>query len=490
MAKKYIAKKSENFSDWYTDVILKAELADYAPVKGCMVIRPYGYALWEGIQRYLGKLIDDSGVDNAYFPIFIPESYLRKEKEHVEGFSPETAVVTFAGGEELKEKMVVRPTSETIMYEMYKKWVRTYRDLPILINQWNNVVRWEKRTHLFLRTSEFLWQEGHCAHETHKESMERVLWALAAYQKTYQDLLSLYGIVGVKSESEKFAGAVKTYTYEMLMPDGKALQGCTSHDLGQNFAKAFDWQVVGKDQKMFYPWQNSWGLSTRSIGGLIMGHGDDDGLTFPPALAPIKLVIIPILGSKDKEVLGLAEKLRQELSEASSIFPGKVKLWGVDEKYQGKTFGWKVNQAELMGIPLAIPIGPKELASGKIVLSCRMEGMENKEAAVKEAAVIVEQTLKDLQLKLLEKHKKFTKDNTHEASNYEEFKKIMAGAKGFISAFWCENPECEAKIKEETKATTRCLPIDLKTGEPREENGKCVYCGAESTHRWLFAQAY
>ncbi len=479
MAKKYIASKTENFSDWYTDVILKAELADYSPVKGCMVIRPYGYAIWEEIQKYLDKLIKDSGVDNAYFPIFIPESYLNKEKEHVAGFSPETAVVTFAGGEELKEKMVVRPTSETIMYEMYKRWTQSYRDLPILINQWNNVVRWEKRTHLFLRTSEFLWQEGHCAHGTYEESMERVFWALGAYVDTYQNLLALYGIAGVKSESEKFAGADKTFTYEMLMPDGKALQGCTSHDLGQNFAKAFGWTVTGKDGNPLYPWQNSWGLSTRSIGGLIMGHGNDDGLTLPPNVAPKQVVVVLIPGTSEsvykysKEVYSaVSEKFRSE--------------W---DPRENETAGFKFNKWELKGVPVRIEVGEKE-EQGKTVTVVRRDTSEKISFGFDELMAKLGSLLDEIQENLLKAHKKFTVENTHEASSYEEFKKIMGGPRGFINAFWCENPECEARIKGETKATTRCLPVDTTTGEAKEEKGKCVYCGDNAVHRWLFAQAY
>ncbi len=470
--KKDLKKKSENFSEWYTDVILKAQLADYAPVKGCMVIRPNGYAIWESIQKFMDPLIKEKGIRNAYFPIFIPESYLHKEKEHVEGFSPETAVVTFAGGEELKEKMVVRPTSETIMYEMYKQWTQSYRDLPVLINQWNNVVRWEKRTYLFLRTSEFLWQEGHCAHVTHEESMDIVMFALNAYVKTYQELLALYGIPGVKSDAEKFAGADKTFTYEMLMPDGKALQGCTSHDLGQNFAKAFDWTVLGPEQEKMYPWQNSWGYSTRSIGGLVMVHGDDSGLVLPPNVAINQVVVIPIPNS-----------------EVSSDFMDKVtdQLTGfrveVDTR-DGESAGFKFNKWEVQGIPVRLEIGSKEAASNQVTL-VRRDTLEKKAVAVSDLSEEVKKTLLLIQKDLFEKHKKFTEDNTHEVFDYNEFKQIMETSKGFIYAFWCETPECEKKIKAETKASTRCLPLDSK-----EEKGKCVYCGMDAKHRWLFAQSY
>lgn len=471
--KKFLKKKSEVFSDWYTDVILKAELADYAPVKGCMVIRPYGYALWEGIQNYLDRLIKTKGVGNAYFPVLIPESYLHKEKEHVEGFSPETAVVTYAGGEELKEKLVVRPTSETIMYEMYKRWTQSYRDLPILINQWNNVVRWEKRTYLFLRTSEFLWQEGHCAHVDHQESIDIVLWALDAYQKTYNDLLAMYGIAGIKSDSEKFAGADKTYTFEMLMPDGKALQGCTSHDLGQNFAKAFDWTVQGPEGEKMYPWQNSWGLSTRSIGGLVMVHGDDNGIILPPRIAPIQVVVIPIPGSKG--ALEYANNLGRLLNDRYK--------YEIDTRTD-ETAGFKFNKWEVKGVPVRIEIGNSEVSEKKVTMVRRDTG----EKTTVEYEGFVEglkSLLDSIQKNLFEKHKKHTEDNTHVVDSYEDFKHIMTTARGFVSAFWCQNPDCEAKIKSETKASTRCLPINS-----REEVGACIYCKQKAKNRWLFAQAY
>ena len=470
--KKFLKTKSENLSEWYTDVILKAELADYAPVKGCMVIRPYGYALWESIQKFMDPLIKEHGVKNAYFPLFIPESYLNKEKEHVEGFSPQMAVVTYAGGEELKEKLIVRPTSETIMYEMYKQWTQSWRDLPILINQWNNVVRWEKRTYLFLRTSEFLWQEGHCAHADHKESMDTVLWALDIYKKTYMDLMATYGVAGVKSESEKFAGADKTYTFEILMPDGKALQGCTSHDLGQNFAKAFEWSVQDKDGNQLHPWQNSWGFSTRSIGGLIMVQSDDSGLILPPKVAPIQIIIVPIPGSENAKIL--AQELKKGLKEF------RVEI---DER-EGETAGFKFNKWEVKGVPIRLEIGEKEANSKSVTVVRRDTGNKNI-ISIENLTETLNAAFEEIQNGLLAKHKKFTEENTHEINTYQEFKEIMEWPKGFISAFWCENPECEKKIKDETKASTRCLPLDFK-----EEKGKCIYCGKEAHHRWLFAQAY
>lgn len=471
--KKELKKKSENLSDWYTDVILKAQLADYAPVKGCMVIRPYGYALWEGIQKYMDPLIKKHKVENAYFPLFIPEKFLNLEKEHVEGFAPHMAVVTIAGGEELKERLVVRPTSETIMYEMYKKWTQSYRDLPIRMNQWNNIVRWEKRTYLFLRTSEFLWQEGHCAHATHEESLSEVSWALDMYEDTYQNFMALYGIAGVKSETEKFAGAKQTFSYEMLMPDGKALQGCTSHDLGQNFAKAFDWTVQDENGKPLLPWQNSWGFSTRSIGGLIMAHGDDQGLILPPNIAPIQVILIPIPGSS-KETIQYAIAQRKKL-ESLRI---RVKC---DEK-EGESVGFKFNKWEVRGVPVRLEIGDKEAKEG-VVTAVRRDTFEKTKINIDE----MPQILKEMQDTLLAKHKKFTEENTHDVSTYDEFKKIMGGQRGFIHAFWCEEASCEAEIKAETKASTRCLPLPA---EASAKEGRCVHCGNPATHRWLFAQAY
>lgn len=467
--KKEIAKKSSDFSRWYTDVILRAQLADYAPVKGCMVIRPYGYAIWENIQKFLDFLIKDHGVENAYFPIFIPEKFLNLEKEHVAGFSPHLAVVTYAGGEKLKEKLIVRPTSETVMYQMYKEWTQSWRDLPILINQWNNIVRWEKRTYLFLRTSEFLWQEGHCAHQTHKESMNTVLWALDAYKKTYNNLLALYGIAGVKSDTEKFAGADKTYAFEMLMPDGKALQGCTSHDLGQNFSKAFDWTVQDKDGSKLHPWQNSWGFSTRSIGGLIMAHGDDNGLILPPAVASIQVVIIPIPGSSPK-AFQFAKSVGKQLRKFRTF---------IDVK-EDESAGFKFNKWELKGVPVRIEIGDREAADSFLTAVLRHRGEK-----IQIKADIVGTLLDKMQKELFDSHQKFTQDNTHVVNSFNEFKNIMTTKRGFIKAFWCENKECEVKIKNETKATTRVLPLDAK-----KEKGKCIYCGKSAVFRWLFAQAY
>jgi prolyl-tRNA synthetase len=472
---KQIAPKSKSISRWYTDVILKAELADYAPVKGCMVIRPYGYALWETTQKFMDVLIKKYGVRNAYFPLFIPERFIKREKEHIKGFSPHLAVVTYAGGEELQEKLIVRPTSETIMYEMYKQWVHSWRDLPVLINQWNNVVRWEKRTYLFMRTSEFLWQEGHCAHATHEENMKTVLWALNVYQRTYQDLMGIYGVAGVKSESEKFAGADKTFTYEILMPDGKALQGCTSHDLGQNFAKAFGWTVSDKKGKALYPHQNSWGFSTRSLGALILAHGDDNGLILPPEIAPIQVVVVPIFKSENKDkIIRYAEKIKSALRKF------RIEL---DTK-EGETAGFKFNKWELKGVPVRLEIGEKELRSNSVTVF-RRDKKTKQLMKTEQLPACLKSLLREIQDQIFEAHKKFIRENTRQARTYQEFKQIMKSKRGFIYAFWCEDPKCEERIKQETKATTRCLPLDSK-----KQKGRCIYCQKQAENQWLFAQSY
>ena len=473
MAKSQLKDFKTELSEWFTDIILKSELADYAPVKGCMVIRPYGYALWEGIQQFLDKLIKEKGVKNAYFPLFIPMHYLQKEKEHVEGFSPQLAVVTIGGGEELTEKLAIRPTSETVMYDMYKKWTSSWRDLPILINQWCNIVRWEKRTYLFLRTSEFLWQEGHCAHLAHEESLDMVFWALDAYEKTYNELLGMYGIKGRKSQSEKFPGAGDTFTFECMMPNGKALQACTSHDLGQNFSKSFDWTLQDKNGKKTYPWQNSWGLSTRAIGGLIMAHGDENGLKLPPQIAPIQIIIVPIPGHK--KALEMAQEIFSDLKKQ---FRAEIDL--VD----GETAGFKFNKWELKGVPIRIEIGDRDVASNSAIITRRDTG-EKLTVSIFNLQSTISNLLCEIQDNLFNIHKKFTQDHTFSVDSYDEFKKIMDSSRGFIKAHWCEDPQCEAEIKKDTKATTRCLPLDT----PKEE-GKCVHCGQPSHHRWLFALSY
>ena len=446
--KRQLPKKSDNLSDWYNAVVLLAELADYGPAKGTMIFRPAGYRIWELIQEAMDKEIKKSGVENAYFPLFIPESLMRKEKEHVEGFAPQLAVVTIGGGEELKEKLIVRPTSETIMYQAYAKWIQSWRDLPVLINQWNNVVRWEKRTYLFLRTTEFLWQEGHCAHATHQESQERVQWAIDMYAQIYRDFLALPGII-----------------YEILMPEGKALQGCPSHDLGQNFSKAQGIKFQDKQGQSQFVWQNSWGFTTRSIGALLMAHGDDAGLVLPPRVAPVQVVIIPV--TSGEEELAAARKLADNLGDV------RVKV----DTREGESLGFKINKWELKGVPLRIEVGKREIESGKF----RMVRRDTGEVVDGEVGGILDQIQNDM----LARQEKFLRESTYEAADYEQFKKIMESQRGFIKAFWCESKECESRIKEETKASTRCLPLDAK-----EEKGKCVYCGKAASHKWLFALAY
>ena len=472
-------KKSENFSEWYTDVILKSGLADYAPVKGCMVIRPYGFALWENIKKSLDEMIRADGISNAYFPIFIPFSFLKKEKEHIKGFSPQLAVVTHGGGKKLTEPLVVRPTSETVIYAMYSKWIKSWRDLPLLINQWANIVRWEMRTYLFLRTMEFLWQEGHTCHRTHQEALGQVKKALARYQSVYEDFLAIPGILGKKSEAEKFPGALDTLTFEMLMPDGKALQGCTSHDLGQNFSKPFNISFQDKNGKKSYVWQTCWGFTTRSIGALIMVHGDDQGLVLPPKIASIQVIIIPIFEKsaiQNKKILAFAEKIKQDLIKSEI----RVEL---DARKQYSP-GWKFNEWEMKGVPLRIEVGQQEI-KGKFVKIVRRDNNEQRTVNNEQLTKNITKVLEEIRNNLYKKAQKFLRENTHQTDDYNEFKKIMKTKRGFIWAFWCENPKCEEKIKKETKATVRLLPLNAK-----KEVGKCIYCGKKAQHKWLFAQAY
>jgi len=472
--KKEIKKKSTDFDRWYTDVILKAKLADYAPVKGCMVIRPYGYAIWESIQGVFDGMIKKAGVENAYFPLFIPYSFLQKEKQHVSGFSPQLAVVTIGGGEKLKEPLVVRPTSETVMYAMYAKWISSWRDLPILINQWNNVVRWEKRTYLFLRTTEFLWQEGHTAHETEEKAEKFALKALDWYRTLYENYMAICPVVGIKSESEKFAGGKKTWGVELLMPDGKALQGATSHNLGQNFAKVFKIEFQNREGKNDFVWQTSWGLSTRSIGGLIMSHGDDQGLVLPPKIAPVQIVVIPV--GQNHAAVVFCQKLKDEL-EAEGI---RAK---VDDREE-KTVGWKFNEWELKGVPIRIEVGESEIKNNELTVYRRDLNQKSK---IKNQKYIsnIKNLLEEIQKNLFARNKKFLEENTHDIESYEKFKEIMKTKRGLIKAFWCGDAVCETRIKEETKATTRVLPLGNK-----EEQGSCIYCKKPATHRWYFAQAY
>ncbi len=487
--KKQIVKKSENPDRWYTDVILRSEMADYSAVKGCMIIRPYGYAVWEIIQEYLDKKFKDLGVKNAYFPTFIPYSFLQKEKEHVAGFSPQLAVVTIGGGEELKEPLVVRPTSETIMYESYARWIQSYRDLPLLLNLWNNVVRWEKRTYLFMRTTEFLWHEGHTAHETFQDADNFARKILEIYRVFDEEILGLPVIVGKKSQAEKFPGAAITYALEALMPDGKALQLGTSHHLGDNFARAFDIQYLDRSGKREYVSQTSWAETTRVIGAVILSHGDDQGLIFPPNIAPVQIVIIPITQERQNDPIGrFCLQLKNELVKEG------YRVEVDDREY--KTTGWKFNEWELKGVPVRIEIGESEIKSGELTVF-RRDLSQKFKIPVQFAKQIygagksqnykskVKSILDEIQKNLFERMVKLREENTHDVSDYEEFKKIMAGPRGFIRAFWCEDASCEAKIKTETKASTRVLPLDAK-----DEKGKCVYCSKDAKHLWYFAQAY
>jgi len=475
MAKKELIPKSKDFSQWYTEVILKAELADYAPVKGCQVFRPYGYAIWENVQKIFNEMIKKAGVKNAYFPLFIPEKFLKREKQHVKGFSPQLAVVTIGGGKNLKEKLIVRPTSETIIYEMYAKWIKSWRDLPILINQWANIVRWEKRTFLFLRTTEFLWQEGHTVHSTHQEALKEVKRALNSYIKLYRNFFAIDGFAVIKSEKEKFAGAEATYSYEMLMPDGKALQGCTAHDLAQNFSKVFKVKFLGKDGKEKIAWQTSWGLSTRSIGALIMVHGDDNGLIIPPKLAPIQIVIIPIFQKR------LSRVIQEKLKEIKLLL--KDFRVEIDDREE-YSVGWKFNYWELKGVPLRIELGEREISKSKATL-VRRDNSQKSFVSFNKLTEEVKRILDSIQRNLLKRSRNYLKENTKEVFDYKKFKEIMRTRRGFVKAFWCESPKCETKIKEETKATIRGLPLDAL-----EEKGKCIYCQKPAKRRWIFAQAY
>jgi len=476
-----MVKKSKDIPRWYTDVILASGLADYGPVRGTMVIRPYGYALWENVQKEFNKAIIRMGAENAYFPLFIPMHLLNKEKAHVKGFSPELAVVTHGGGEKLTEPLAVRPTSETIMYSMYAKWISSWRDLPLKINQWNNVVRWEKRTYFFLRTLEFLWQEGHTAHATCDEAEEQTLVALAEYEKIYKEVYAIEPLVGKKSDAEKFAGADHTYSIELLMPDGKILQAATSHHLGDNFAKAFDIKFQDKNGKSRFVYQTSWGLSTRSLGGLILSHGDDLGLVLPPKLAPIKAIVIPVLGKGNEKILKYCQKVKEEIEKFSSDFPGRVVV-DVDVE---KSYGWKVNEAELKGIPLKITVGSREMADRVITVNYRLEGFEKKLLRLENTGEVIEEMLKTIQAKMYENSKALLAKNIHDAKTFEEFKRIMKTSRGFIKAYWCEDSKCEGVIKKETKATTRVKELNVK-----KQNGKCIYCGKKAEYVWYFGQAY
>ena len=474
-----ITPQSQDFGRWYIDVVRRAELADYSPVKGCMVIRPYGYAIWELMQQGLDRRFKATGHVNAYFPLFIPESLLMKEAEHVEGFAPQVAWVTQGGNEPLEERLVVRPTSETIIGTMYAKWVQSWRDLPILINQWANVVRWEKVTRLFLRTTEFLWQEGHTAHETAEEAEEETRKMLAVYKDFAENDLAMPVMDGEKTHSEKFAGADRTYSIEALMRDGRALQAGTSHNLGQNFSKGYEIKFQARDKSVQYAWTTSWGVSTRMIGGVIMTHGDEGGLILPPKVAPYQVVIVPIISkAKFKEtVLPQAAAVRDELV-ARGI---RVMLDARDEHSPG----WKFNEWELRGVPLRLEIGPKDIEKSQVVLA-RRDTRQKAFVPREGLAAHVEQELASIQKALFDRAVAFRDEHTSQTDSYDEFKQIMEGRPGFVISPWCGSAACEADIKTETQATIRNIPFVA----PPAAGKKCLKCGSDATvHAW-FAKSY
>lgn len=486
MAEK-ITPRSKDFSQWFLDIIQHAKLADYSPVKGCMVIRPNGYAIWEKIQRVLDGKFKETGHKNAYFPLFIPESFLKKEAEHVEGFAPELAIVTHAGGKKLEENLVVRPTSETIINSMFAKWIQSYRDLPLLINQWANVVRWEMRTRPFLRTTEFLWQEGHTCHETEADAEEEVLKMLEVYRAFAEDYMAMPVFTGKKTDSERFAGALRTFCIEALMQDGKALQAGTSHNLGQNFAKAFGTEFQTREGGRDFVWQTSWGVSTRLIGGLIMTHSDDKGLILPPRLAPIHVVIVPIFKTPEERDLVLSKA--KLLSDSLRAWPTqKANLGGPISVHidldETKSPGWKFAEWEVQGVPLRIEIGPKDLAKNQAVLARRDSG-EKAFVPITEIPAKALDLLTEIQESLFRRALEFRNQNVTEVETYEEFKKVLDEKGGFIKAHWDGTAETEKAIKEETKATIRCIPLNNP-----QESGKCVKTGKPSTQRVLFARSY
>ena len=449
---KNLTPMSKDFNQWYTDIIQEAELADYSPVKGTMVIRPYGYAIWENIQQYLDKRFKETGHKNAYFPLFIPKSFIEKEAEHVEGFSPELATVTHAGGKELEEPLIVRPTSETIINHMFSKWISSHRDLPLLINQWANVVRWEMRTRLFLRTSEFLWQEGHTAHATKKEANQEAIQMLNIYEEFVQEIAAVSVTKGLKSELEKFAGAEKTYSIEAMMLDKKALQAGTSHELGQNFSKAFEIEFSDENNKLQNPFQTSWGVSTRLIGMIIMAHGDDKGLKLPPNLAPIQVVVVPIIPSKEDKnnVMEKVENIKTMLSN--------YRL-NIDDREE-VTPGFKFNEWELKGVPIRIEIGPRDIENNKVILSRRDIDNSKEEVSMDKLESKIDQLLIDIQKNMFDVSKHHMEENTIHVESKEELIEALNNKEGFVTCYWSENKDDELEIKELTSATIRCYPIN------------------------------
>lgn len=484
-------KRSENYSKWYNEIIERAQLAEHSDVRGCMVIKPYGYAIWEKLQSVLDAKFKETGHSNAYFPLFIPKSYLNKEAQHVEGFAKECAVVThyrLKTDQEnqlivdpearLEEELIVRPTSETIIWNSFKNWIESYRDLPLKINQWTNVVRWEMRTRLFLRTSEFLWQEGHTAHTTKKEAIEEAEQMLDIYADFAEQYMAMPVVCGWKTETERFGGAEETLCIESLMQDGKALQAGTSHFLGQNFAKAFDVKFTDNQGELEHVWATSWGVSTRLIGGLIMTHSDDQGLVLPPNLAPIQVAIVPIYKSKEQ---------LEAITEKVKVLKEALIKKGISVKYDdddNRRPGWKFSEYESKGVPVRVVIGPRDLENNKAEIA-RRDTREKKVVDWTDVDSYITQLLDDIQNNLLERAQNFRKDNTTNVETYEDFKKVLKSKGGFISAHWDGTAETEAKIKVETKATIRCIPFDAK-----EEDGQCIYTGKPSRRRVLFAKAY
>jgi prolyl-tRNA synthetase len=488
-----LTTRSQDYSKWYNELVVRADLAENSAVRGCMVIKPYGYAIWERMQSELDKMFKDSGHSNAYFPLFVPKSLFEAEEKNAEGFAKECAIVTHyrlendpnnAGklrvdpNAKLEEELIVRPTSEAIIWNTYKNWIQSYRDLPILLNQWANVVRWEMRTRLFLRTAEFLWQEGHTAHATKEEAIDETIQMNQIYEKFVEDFMGIPVIQGTKSESERFAGAIETYCIEALMQDGKALQAGTAHFLGQNFAKAFDVKFANKEGGLDYVWATSWGVSTRLMGALIMTHSDDKGLVLPPNLAPFQVVIVPIYkGDEQKnEVLDHAKKLYEDLDAAGV----RVKLDDRDTH----TPGYKFNDYELKGVPIRLGIGPKDIEKGTVELA-RRDNLTKSFVSQDDLASHINKLLSEIQSNLFDRALAFRESHTTVCDSYEDFKKVLESKGGFISAHWDGTEETEMKIKQETKATIRCIPVDTE-----KEEGKCIYSGKPSSQRVLFAKAY
>ncbi|MHB9145910.1 MAG: proline--tRNA ligase [Symbiobacteriia bacterium] len=471
-----ITPQSEDFSQWYLDVIKKADLSDYSPVRGCIVFKPDGYEIWERCQAGLDWRFKETGHRNAYFPLFIPESLFMKEVEHVEGFNPELPWVTEVGGEKLAERLAIRPTSETMIGEMYHRWIQSYRDLPVLINQWANVVRWEKRTLPFLRTSEFLWQEGHTAHRTEQEAREEVMRMLGVYQNFVETDLAIPVVPGRKSESEKFAGAAETFSIEAMMKDGKALQAGTSHFLGQNFSKVFDIQFLDDDSQRKYVWTTSWGMSTRIVGAMIMVHGDDRGLVLPPKVAPIQVVVVPILKKGQDDVRTRAGQVADRLRGVARV------RFDDREEYSP---GWKFNDWEMRGIPIRVEIGPKDLEKNQAVLARRDTG-EKLFVSLDGLEDTVAKLLVTIQKDMYERAKTSLAENTRVAHSFDELADIIETKRGFVLAGWCGSTACEAAVKEKTKATTRNIPLEQRDDVP----DTCVVCGEHANHKIIFARAY